>query len=70
MSWPSRLLEASVDQFYASVDGTDCLIEKPSPHSSVWYSHKLNTSALQYEIGVSIEKARIVTVNRPCPAGT
>lgn len=51
-----------------SIDGTDFIINEPSPFSSQWYSHKTNGPGLRYEIGVSI-LGEIVWVNGPFPAG-
>ncbi len=59
-----------MDKCYCSVDGTDCPINEPSPYSSTWYSHKLNSAGLRYDIAVSTRKARIVSVSGPCPASS
>lgn len=36
----------------------------------MWYSHKINAAGLRYEIAVSIQRAQIVSVNGPWPAGS
>lgn len=54
---------------YASVDGTDCPIQKPSPFSSSFYSHKLNGAGLRYEMCVSNSSSRIFAVSGPYKAG-
>lgn len=54
---------------YASVDGTDCPINEPSPFCTGWYSHKLNGPGVRYEIGLSIKKGHIVWVNGPFECG-
>ena len=52
-----------------TVDGTDFLIDEPSPWSSKWCSHKFKHAALRYEIGICIQTGWIVWVNGPYPAG-
>ena len=52
------------------MDGTDCPINEPTPFSTAWYSHKINSAALRYELTVSTRKAHIVSVNGPWPAGS
>jgi DDE superfamily endonuclease len=56
------------------VDGTHCPIEEPR-HPTLsknpqFFSHKTHSSALNYEIGLSIFHSNIVWVNGPFPAGT
>ena len=46
-----------------SVDGTDCMIQKPSPFSSKWWSHKFNGHGVRYEVGLGIQNGDIVWVN-------
>jgi DDE superfamily endonuclease len=57
-----------------SVDGTHCQIEEPKhPTASInktYYSHKSNSAALNYELGVSIYESKLVWINGPYPAGT
>eukprot|EP00957_Ditylum_brightwellii_P110243 8408509-Ditylum_brightwellii.AAC.1 len=56
--------------FVLSVDGTHCPIEDPSPWSSQWASHKLGmTAGVSYEIGLAINKSKLVWVRGPTPAG-
>ena len=52
-----------------SIDGTDTPIEEPSPFNTGWYSHKLNSAGLRYEIGLCISKGYICWVNGPYMAG-
>jgi DDE superfamily endonuclease len=56
-----------------TVDGTHCQIEEPRDKTlslnTSYFSHKLNKSALNYELGVSIFKNQLVWVNGPFPAG-
>ena len=54
---------------FTSLHGTDCPIQQPSPFRSSYYSEKLNSAALRYEIGVSIGSSRLVSVSGPCKAG-
>ena len=53
-----------------TVDGTDFLIDEPTPFSKKWSSHKFGKhAALRYEIGICIQTGWIVWVNGPYPAG-
>lgn len=52
-----------------TVDGTDCPIAEPSPWSSSWYSHKLNSAALRYELSISLN-GDLVAVNGHFAAGS
>jgi hypothetical protein len=63
MNWDGRL------RYLVTVDGTDLAIQEPAPFWRGWFSHKLNTAALRYEIGVCIQTGWIVWMNGPFPAG-
>ena len=52
-----------------TLDGTDFLIDEPSPRNKKWCSHKFKHAALRYEIGICIQTGYIVWVNGPYPAG-
>ena len=52
-----------------TVDGTDFLIDEPTPRSRRWCSQKFKHAALRYEIGICIQTGWIVWVNGPYPAG-
>lgn len=60
-----------------SVDGTDFQIDQPTfkkeglkrGKTKAWYSHKIITSAVRYEVAVSIIKGDIVWINGPYPPG-
>jgi len=52
-----------------TVDGTDFLINEPTPFSGKWCSHKFKHAALRYEIGICIQTGWIVWINGPYPAG-
>ena len=52
------------------VDRTDCLINKPKPFDSCWFSHKLRDPGLYYEIGLAIELPKIFWANDPWPCGS
>lgn len=45
---------------YASVDGTDFVINEPAPFSSKCYSHKDNGPDLRYDSAVSLSEYSIV----------
>ena len=62
IQWSDRLRDTPIDDCFCSVDGTDCPVNEPTPYSSGWYSHKINAAGLRYEIAVSIERAKIVSV--------
>ena len=54
-----------------TVDGTHCPINEPKPFSSKWSSHKFGgAAALNYEIGLRINRSQCVWINGPFPAGT
>lgn len=63
------MIEPVAQNFYISVDGTDCRISEPSPFSPSWYSHKFHGAGLRYEIGLSISNSNIVWANGPFPCG-
>jgi hypothetical protein len=53
-----------------SVDGTHCPITEPRPFSSEWSSHKLGGKAgVNYEIGLLIDKPKLVWVEGPTKPG-
>ncbi|KAG9399900.1 hypothetical protein AC1031_011321 [Aphanomyces cochlioides] len=52
-----------------SLDGTDFVINEPTPFDRKWWSHKFNKSALRYELGICIRSGHIVWVNGSKPAG-
>ena len=52
-----------------SVDGTDCMIHKPSPFRSKLWSQKFNGPGVRYEVGLGIQNGDIVWVNGPFPCG-
>ncbi|CAB9519197.1 hypothetical protein SEMRO_996_G229350.1 [Seminavis robusta] len=56
--------------FFMTVDGTHCRIEEPRPFSKDWSSHKFGgKAALNYEVGLSIHKAKLVWLYGPTPPG-
>ena len=63
-----RLLEDPFDQCYSSVDENSCPTFEPYPRSPPWYSHKLNSAGLRYEVAVSIRLAKIDALNGTLPA--
>jgi len=52
-----------------TVDGTDCEITKQGECDEAFYSFKIRTSALRYEVCVCILTGDIVWINGPFPAG-
>lgn len=55
---------------YASVDGTDFIINEPSPFSSKWFSHKHHGPGLRYEISISLREDCIVWSSGPYCCGS
>jgi hypothetical protein len=56
--------------FFMTVDGTHCPIREPRPFSTIWSSHKLGGGpGLNYEIGLSIYKAKLIWIHGPTPPG-
>ena len=53
----------------ATVDGTDCQIEEPTPFTPVRYSHKFKGSGIRYELALSLFDDKIVSVTGPYPCG-
>lgn len=53
---------------FVSLDGTDFLIQEPTPFSPKWWSHKLNHAGLRYEVGICIRTGHIVWAygGKPC----
>lgn len=68
--WGYRKIGSPLNGCYVSVDGTDCPIAEPSPFSRAWFSYKLRSAGLRYEVGISIESADIVWVSGPFQCGT
>ena len=56
--------------FLMTVDGTHCPIREPRPFSKIWSSFKFGGSAgVNYEVGLSINKNKLIWLNGPIPAG-
>ena len=53
-----------------TVDGTDFMINQPTPFSKTWYSHKFNGPGVRYEIAVCIQTGDIVWYNGPKRCGS
>lgn len=49
---------------------TDFSVYEPIEFSSEWFTHKMNGSALRYEVGCSVELAKIISMYGSFPAGT
>ena len=54
---------------YVSIDGTDCLIQEPSPFSRGWYSHKFKHAGLRYVLAVSLFTGKLTYLEGPFPCG-
>jgi hypothetical protein len=56
--------------FFMTVDGTHSPIKEPRPFSTIWSSHKFGGDAgVNYEIGLSISKQKLIWLYGPTPAG-
>ncbi|CAB9531866.1 hypothetical protein SEMRO_4136_G353120.1 [Seminavis robusta] len=56
--------------FFMTADGTHCRIEEPRPFSTEWSSHKFGgKAALNYELGLSIHRHKLIWLFGPTPAG-
>lgn len=71
INWNDRL-SSTHSQFPAclvSVNGTELRIEKPTPFSPQWFSHKFRGPCVQYEIEISITNSKILWFNGPFSCG-
>ena len=67
--WSNRLRGDRGKVRNATVDGTDCLIEEPTPFSTKWCSHKFNKAGSCYEIAACVQTGDTAFINGPCPVG-
>lgn len=72
IDWNNRLSERLLIPYnvHSSVDGTDCMIQEPTPFDPKWYSHKFKGPGLRYEIGLSILTGSLIWVNGPYESGS
>eukprot|EP00171_Calliarthron_tuberculosum_P023599 IDg23599t1 len=69
IQWANRHIGGRYLGCAVSVDGTDCAIEEPEPFHRKWFSHKLRSAGLRYEVAVSMT-GNIVWVNGPYTRGS
>ena len=73
IKWDGRLDDIDTEVFILSVDGIDFRIwEKKHltlPRDDKLCSHKFNSAAAKYEIGISILNSKVVWINGPFPGG-
>ena len=69
IDWNSRYLRNNGSLCLVSVDGTDFMINEPSPFDPKWFSIKFKGPGVKYEIGLCIQTGEIVWVNGPFPCG-
>jgi DDE superfamily endonuclease len=69
IKWENRPILDNGSTCKITVDGTDFLIQEPTPFLKKWYSKKFNGLAVRYEVGVAIQTGYIVWANRPFPPG-
>jgi hypothetical protein len=71
--WKERWLDPNSEKFNISVDGVHCKIQEPKHETwsknPKYYSHKNNTSGLNYEVAISVVDGHCCWVNGPFPAG-
>lgn len=78
--WPERWSNPDNQQddapetiFIITVDGVHCPIEEPTHNdfseNTIYYSHKFNSAALDYEIALSVYEDKCVWASGPYPAG-
>ena len=60
----------SIEGCYVYVDGTDCAVQEPNGFNKKYYSHKLHSAGLRYEVGVTLDTGDIVWVHGPYPCGS
>ena len=70
INWDARRIKKAVLCCRASVDGTDFMIQEPSPFCPGWYSHKFKGPGVLYEVGLAIEDGNLVWVHGPFPCGS
>ena len=70
IEWENRLVDDIGCQCKVTVDGTDFMINQPTPFSKTWYSHKFNGPGVRYEIAVCIQTGDIVWYNGPKRCGS
>ena len=71
--WANRLKNGGANCTRTiTVDGTDFRFQPQNDGRpfKAWYSHKFKSSAVRYEIGISIQSGDIVWISSPWPAGS
>ncbi|CAJ1932133.1 unnamed protein product [Cylindrotheca closterium] len=69
--WQNRKKGGKFNKWcWITVDGTDFMIQQPTPFSKKWYSHKFKGPGLRYEVAISIMGGNIVHTNGPFPCGS
>lgn len=69
VEWDNRFKNSEHLNMRVSLDGTDFRIREPQPFNKKWYSHKMNTAGIRYEIGISIVEGDIVWASGGFPCG-
>ena len=67
--WENRYIGDNGSHCLVSVDGTDFAILEPYPFDPKWFSHKINSAGLRYEIAICIQTGEPVWINGPFPCG-
>jgi hypothetical protein len=65
--WDNRFKGDSFQGCFVTIDGIDFAVE--SGFNKKWYSHKFNSTAVKYELAVSIKTGDIVAFNGPFRGG-
>jgi len=73
IKWDTRLWSASTEKFVASIDCVDCQYQEPQhPVYNIdtkYYSSKFNHAGLKYEIVLSVNEEKCMSINGPFKCG-
>lgn len=70
VSFEERFVDAQPGQIcFTSLDGVDFKVFEPQPFNKDFFSHKIKSAALRYEIGISLRTGHIVWKFGGYPAG-
>ena len=67
--WENGYIGDNGSHCLVSVDATDFAILEPCPFDPKWFSHKINSAGLCYEIAICIQTGEPVWINGPFPCG-
>jgi len=67
--WENRHLGCNGPLCLVAVDGTDFMINEPSPFDPKWCSFKHRGPGARYDVAICTQTGNIVWVNGPFPCG-